>query len=105
MKGMGEIRMSEHKVYNCYGIELASLSDIIDMIKKSKLTERYKLSELAINYFGLESNWTKEEIIENLEQISTELDADGREDSEIGDIRLELKDHFNLVKMDSPLDG
>ena len=97
--------MSEHKVYNYLGIELASLSDIIDMIKKSKLTERYKLSELAINYFGLESNWTKKELIEELEQISTELDADGNEDSEIGDIRRELKDHFNLIKMDSPLDG
>lgn len=94
-----------NKIYNYLGIELASLSDIIDMIKKSKLTERYKLSELAINYFGLESNWTKKELIEELEQISTELDADGKEDSDIGNIRLELKDHFNLVKMDSPLDG
>ena len=97
--------MSEHKVYNYLGIELASLSDIIDMIKKSKLTERYKLSELAINYFGLESNWTKKELIEELEQISTELDADGKEDSDIRNIRRELKDHFNLIKMDSPLDG
>jgi hypothetical protein len=96
--------MSEHKVYNYLGIELASLSDIIDMIKKSKLTERYKLSELAINYFGLESNWTKKELIEELEQISTELDADGKEDSDIGNIRLELKDHFNLVKKEERLE-
>ncbi len=92
--------MSERKVYNYVGVELASIHDMIDMVKKSKPTERYKLNELAIYYFGLENNWTKEELVENLEEISTELDADGREDSVIGDIRLQLKDHFNVVKFD-----